>query len=243
MSLREHRAHLVLFAVEPVDEEHLDGAAAVPVALLVVGADLADAGAEALRNDRRQGLVAERCRGELPLGGGGAADEADLAVRPRLRGHPVELVVGVRERRAEDVVVAFGEEVAALVHLDQDVAAFDGVELGGHVAVGAEPDVPEVEVVGRAAEDDRVFLARVLGPVDVGGHARAVLHRHHHLAVDDGDVFELLLDRLALFDEGFGLFGRELLAGTLGEGGDSEGAERVRKRSRQRRMTRELPDL
>ena len=63
----------------------------------------------------------------------------------------VNCVVGVGERRAEDVVVALGEEVAALVHLDEDVAALDGVELGGHVAVGAEADVPEVEVVGGAA--------------------------------------------------------------------------------------------
>ena len=149
-----------------------------------------------------------------------------LPVRPGLRCHPVELVVGVGERRAENVVVAFGEEVAALVHLDEDVAAFDGVEFGGHVAVAAEPYVPEVEVVGRAAEDDGVFLARVLGPVDVGGHARAVLHRHHHLAIDDGDVFELLFDGLALFDEGFGLLGCELLARALGERGNGEGAKR-----------------
>ena len=75
----EHGADLILFAVEPVDEEHLHGAAAIPVALLVVRADLADACAEALRDDRGQGLVAERCCGELPLCGGGAADEADLA--------------------------------------------------------------------------------------------------------------------------------------------------------------------
>ena len=204
---REHGANLILFAVEPVDEEHLHCTAAVPVALLVVGADLADAGAEALRDDGGQGLVAERGRGELPLGGRGAADEADLAARPRLRRHPVELVVGVGERRAENVVVAFGEEVASLVHLDHDVAALDGFEFGGHVAIGAEADVPEIEVVRRAAEDDGIFLACVLRPVDVGGHARAVLHGHHHLAVDDGDVFELLFDGFALFDQGLGLGG------------------------------------
>jgi hypothetical protein len=37
--LREHRAHLVLLAVEPGDEQHLRGAAAVPVALLEVRRD------------------------------------------------------------------------------------------------------------------------------------------------------------------------------------------------------------
>jgi hypothetical protein len=73
----------------------------------------------------------------LPLGGGGAADEADFAGGPGLGGHPVELVVGVGEWGAEDVVVAFGEEVAALVHLDEHVTSFDGIEFGGHVPVGA----------------------------------------------------------------------------------------------------------
>jgi len=48
--------------------------------------------------------------------------------------------------------------VAALVHLDEDVAALDGFELLGHVAVAAEFDVPEVEVIGGAAEDDGVLL-------------------------------------------------------------------------------------
>src|SRR6202041_2682838 len=75
----EHRANLILFAVEPIDEEHLDSAAAVPVALFVVGTDLAYACAKALRNDGGQGLVSERSCGELPLRCRGAADEADLS--------------------------------------------------------------------------------------------------------------------------------------------------------------------
>ncbi len=111
--------------------------------------------------------------------------------------------------------------MAALVHLDEDVAALDGVELVGHVAVGAEADVPEVEVVGGAAEDDGVLLAGVLGAVDVGCHADAVAHGDHDLAVDDGDVFELFFDGFAFDDEGFGLLGGEILAGALG---DSEGS-------------------
>ena len=46
----------------------------------------------------------------------------------------VMVVVAVCERRAENLVSAFGEEVAALVHLDEGVTALDGVQLGGHVA-------------------------------------------------------------------------------------------------------------
>ncbi len=82
--------------------------------------------------------------------------------------------------------------MATLVHLDEDVAAFDGVELCRHVAVGAELYVPEVEVVRGAAEDDGVLFAGVLRSIDIGGHARAVAHGNHYFAVDDGDVFELL---------------------------------------------------
>ena len=47
-------------AVDPGGEEHLHSAAAEPVALLVVGADAADAGAEAFRNECGEGLVAAR---------------------------------------------------------------------------------------------------------------------------------------------------------------------------------------
>ena len=55
---REHRAHLVLLAVEPGDEQHLRRPAAVPVALLVVRPDAAHAGAEALHVHRGVGRVA-----------------------------------------------------------------------------------------------------------------------------------------------------------------------------------------
>ncbi len=60
------------------------------------------------------------------------------------------------------------------------------------------------------------FLLGVFGPIDVGGHAHAVFHGHHDLAVDDGDVFEFLLDGLTLFNEGFGLLGRQRSATLLG---------------------------
>src|SRR3984885_13029865 len=68
--LGEHGAELVLLAGDPVDEEHLDGSAAIPVALLVVRADLANPGTEALRDEGGEVLVAEGDGGELPLRGG-----------------------------------------------------------------------------------------------------------------------------------------------------------------------------
>ena len=43
--------------------------------------------------------------------------------------HPRQRVIAVAERRAQNVVVPLGEKVAALVHLDEDVAALDRLEL------------------------------------------------------------------------------------------------------------------
>ena len=151
---REHRAHLVLLAVEPGDEEHLHRPAAIPVALLEVRAHAADAGAEALHVHRRIGRVAQRRHAHLVLGGRRAARRSDLAVRPGLGRNPCERVVPVGGR-SQDVVVALGEEVAALVLDDVGVAALDGRQRGIHVGRHAVADVPEVEVVGRAHEDRR----------------------------------------------------------------------------------------
>jgi hypothetical protein len=100
----------------------------------------------------------------------------------------------------------------------------------------AELHVPEVEVVGSAAEDDGVSLRLILRPVDIGSHTDTVLHGHHHLAVDDGDVFELLLDGRVFFDEG-----GELSAGTLGERGDRDGTGATEEV--QRRMVAGFPDF
>ena len=194
---RKHRTHLVLLAIEPGDEEHLHRAAAIPVALLVVRAHAADARAESLRDHGRERRIPVRRDAQLPFGGGGAADGADLAVRPGLRRHPCDGIGAVGQRRAQNVVVAFGEEVAALVHLDIRVAALDGFELGGQVARRAATHVPVIEVVRRADKDDRILLGRVLGPVDVGRHAFAVAHRHHDFALDDGERFQLLFGGIA----------------------------------------------
>ena len=92
---REHRPHLVLLAVEPGDEQHLHRAAAIPVALLVVRTDAADAGAEALHVHRGVAGMAQRGDAHLVLGGRRAAGRADLAVRPRLLRQPVDRVVAV----------------------------------------------------------------------------------------------------------------------------------------------------
>ncbi len=187
---RKHRPHLVLLAVEPRDEEHLHRAAAVPVALFVVGTDAADAGAEALHVHRRVAGMTERGHAHLILGGRRTAGRADLAVRPGLLRQPVDRVESVG-LRSEDVVVAFREEVAALVLHDVGVAALDGGQLRAHVGRHAVLDVPEVEVVGRSHPDDRNLAGRVLRAIDVGRQAHAVRHRHHHLALHDRDRLEL----------------------------------------------------
>src|SRR4029079_2182933 len=105
---------------------------AVPVALLVVRTDAADAGAEALHVHRGVARMAERGDTHLILGRRGAAGRADLAIGPRLLRQPVDGVVAVG-LRPEDVVVAFGKEVAALVLHDVGVAALDGGQLRAHV--------------------------------------------------------------------------------------------------------------
>ena len=166
---REHRPHLVLLAVEPGDEQHLHRAAAIPVALLVVRADAADAGAEALHVHRRERRIALRRDGHLPFGGRRAAGRADLAVRPRLLRHPVDRVVAVGERRAEDVVVAFGEEVAALVLLDVGVAALDRGRARAVMSRGTPLRTSQkLKLYGVRTKIDRVLLRRVLRAVDVG---------------------------------------------------------------------------
>ena len=138
--------------------------------------------------------MAERGDGRLPLGGGRTAGRAHLAVRPRLLRQPLHRVVAVGDRRAEDVVVPLREEMAALVLDDVGVAALHDGERRGHVGGHAVADVPVIEVVGRLREHDRDRPGGVLRAVDVGRQPHAVAHRHHHLALDDGDGLELVLD-------------------------------------------------
>ncbi len=99
--------------------------------------------------------MAERGDRRLPLRGRRAARRAHLAVRPRLARQPVDGVVAVGDGRAEDVVVALGEEVPALVLHDVRVAPLDRGQRRGHVGGDAVAHVPVVEVVGRLREHDR----------------------------------------------------------------------------------------
>src|SRR6266516_2515370 len=91
-----------------------DFAAPIPVALLVVGTDAADAGTESLDVHGRICRVPECGDAHLILRRRRAPGGPDLPVRPRLLRQPVDGVVAVASRRAEDVVVALGEEVAVV---------------------------------------------------------------------------------------------------------------------------------
>ncbi len=186
--------------VEPGGEEHLHGSAAKPVSLFVVRTDAADAGAVAFRDDGGERLVAARSYAKLPLCRGGTADEADFPGGPGERGHPIEFIVGISERDAEDVVVTFREVAAAFIHLDESVAVLDGVERGGQIARGAERDVPVVEVVGSAREDDGIFFGLIFGAIDISLHAFAVAHGDHDFSFDDGHGFEFMFNGIAAGD-------------------------------------------
>src|SRR5262249_52589051 len=140
---------------------------------------------------------AERGDRQLPFGGRGAPDHADFAVRPRLFGYPREGVIAVTERSAQDVVVPLGEEMTALVHLDEGVSALDRVKLVAHIARRAVANVPEIEVIWRPHEDRGVFLRRVFRAIDVRRHALAIAHRYHQLALDNRHGLQLLLERVS----------------------------------------------
>jgi len=80
----------------------------------------------------------------------------------------------------------------ALVLDDIGVAALDG----GQLARSYRPGTPfwmsqKLKLYGVPHPDRRHFPGRVLRPVDVGGQPNAVGHRHHHLALDDGDRLQL----------------------------------------------------
>ena len=194
---REHRPHLVLFTVNPGDEQHLHRAAAIPVALFPIRTDLADAGAETLHVHRRITRSAERCDRWLPLRRRRASRRAKLAVRPRLLRQVFDRFVAVGDRRAENVVVAFREKMTALVLADVGVAFLDGLDDARHVGRHAVAHVPEVEVVGGLDENDGHPARRVLRTINIRHEAHAVLHRDHHAPFDDGDVLQFGLEILA----------------------------------------------
>ena len=182
-----------MLAIEPGDEKHLDGAPTIPVALLKVRSDTSHARAEALNIHCGIRGVAHRGEAHLVFRRGGATGGADFSVRPRLRGDPSEGVGAIGARRAENVVIAFREKVAAFVLEDIGVTALHGCEDVSHIRGHAVAHVPEVEVVGSADPDGGHFARGVFGTIDVGRQANAVAHRHHDSAIDDGGGFELPL--------------------------------------------------
>src|SRR5690349_14783043 len=106
-SWRKYRSLLILLSVQPGDEQHLDGSTAIPVSLFEIRRNPANTGAESLRNKRRQSGIAFRCDCKLPFGGRRTADDADLAIRPRLFGYPCQLIFAIGQRRSKNVVIPF----------------------------------------------------------------------------------------------------------------------------------------
>ena len=94
----------------------------------------------------------------------------------------------------------------ALVHYDVGVTALDGFENRRHIARRSQTHVPEIKIIRRPRKDDRVFFGSVFRAVNVRRHPLAVAHRHHHFAVDDGDVLQFFLDLIALGDQFLILF-------------------------------------
>src|ERR1035438_2471684 len=91
---RKHGAHLVLLTIEPGNEKHLHGAAAIPVTLLIIRTYAPHACAEPLRDHSRECGISLSCDTQLPFGGGRTANGADFAIRPGLRRHPRDGKVG-----------------------------------------------------------------------------------------------------------------------------------------------------
>ncbi len=130
-----------------------------------------------------QGARQTRCggprhrRGPLRHAGVGRPVHADLAVRPRLRGRPLDRVVAVVDIRVDGVEVAF-RAVAAAAALDDH-----GVTLGGdHPPEHRHEAVPGAVRV--AMHEDRMGPTRG-GAEHVGAEPDAVAHRHHHVVLLD----------------------------------------------------------
>ena len=123
--------HLILLAIEPGDEQHLHRAAAIPVALLIIRTDAAHARAEALRDHR--GVMPDCPCAATPSCHSAVDEQPMVPTLPLDQGcDDIQLIASSPSVSGapENIVVAFGEEMAALVHLHVGVAALDGVEFG-----------------------------------------------------------------------------------------------------------------
>src|SRR5688500_6533104 len=65
--LREERAYLVLLAIEPGNEQHLDRTTAIPVTLFVVRSNTSDACAKTLRDHGCERRMILSGNGQLPF--------------------------------------------------------------------------------------------------------------------------------------------------------------------------------
>ena len=117
----------------------------------------------------------------------------DVAVRPWLRGAPLDGVVAVVDLVAERWNSPSDAPAAARVLDDDGVAALDGAQ-----RVLRQPDHRRrALVVGRALQQDRMALRRC-GPVDVGVEDGAVAHRHRDVPLDRDACAHRLTCRAAL---------------------------------------------
>ena len=144
-----------------------------PVSPPVPGVD--EVGAGHSRDDGLQCRMPARDRRPLRVAVVGVAPHADGAVRPGLRGYPVERVVAVLDLVHERQRLALGAELAAHVLHDERVAAV-GHERGDlrHERVAG------ALVVGKPHEDGGQ-AGRTRRKIDVGGQPRAVAHGDHRL--------------------------------------------------------------
>ena len=197
----------IVHAVQPDEEQVAGHAARVPVALFLEPADLADAGAGRLGHHGGVGRVVLGGQGQLPLGRGGTAQGADLAVRPGLGRDPGQGVIAVGLGIAQDLVIALREVAAAFVLHHQGVAPADPGQ-----GAARRAGVVGQFVIGRSDEDGGQGALGALGPIDVGRQAHPVPHRNHHRHLDIGDAGQ------------FGLGRRVAVAVVvLGRGGDGGG--------------------
>ena len=171
---REHRPHLVLLSVEPGDEEHLHGAAAIPVALLVVGPTRPTPAPNPC------GIIAANPGGACaatPICHSAVDEQPIVPTLPFDQGcvrHPLDRVVAIGERRRRGCRSCLRRRSGrARSSRRRRSRASPPSSCCGHVARRTVAHVPEVEVVRRAHEDDRVLLRGVLRTVDVGRHALA----------------------------------------------------------------------
>ena len=158
-----------------VGEPELERAAAVGPLAVVVARRLAhELGDQVGRTGRRQPVLGDaRVR---------AADRADLAVAPRLGGHPLDRVVAVAVRApavvAEGVEVALRLEASAHV-LDHDRVAVVAVDLRR-----PEADLGRALLVVRGALEQGREGPAAVGQVDVRVQDRPIPHRDRNVALE-----------------------------------------------------------